>query len=273
MERPGARRVPKTGKQPCGAGHGCKTLHTYACITSLPAPSPPIAQTASLPPAELSQHVSNGRESSHPAGRATSDPATSGTALRMRPKGRIDVGGATAASGKMATWKAVLVAAACAPLRGRLAGLRLPRSQRRLPSWRVAAAAMVWGGSLAACYSGRTGVFPMVLAQVRWQQHPLSGSLASPRRAGLGGPRRGAGAGCGRAGCGRQGFVVVRPCLPLLCEAGPGCGSPRRSGRPAGTARLWPLAAAGLSSVSLTPVLLPPIDKRFAVFFRERRQS
>ncbi|KAM4683891.1 calcium uptake protein 2, mitochondrial isoform 1-T1 [Amazona ochrocephala] len=83
----------------------------------------------------------------------------------MRPKGRIDVGGAPTASGKMATWRAVLVAAARAPLREWFAGLRLPRSQRRLPSWRVAAAAVVWGGSLAACYSGRTGVFPLVLAQ------------------------------------------------------------------------------------------------------------
>ncbi|KAF1411442.1 Calcium uptake protein 2, mitochondrial, partial [Spheniscus humboldti] len=59
-----------------------------------------------------------------------------------------------------------LAAGARAPLRGRLAGLWPPRSQRRLPSWRVAAAAaLVGGGSLAACYSGRPGVFPTVLAQ------------------------------------------------------------------------------------------------------------
>ncbi|XP_051464323.1 calcium uptake protein 2, mitochondrial isoform X2 [Apus apus] len=63
----------------------------------------------------------------------------------------------------MAAWRAAL--AARAPLRGRLAGLRAPRSQRRPPVWRVAAAALVGGGSLAACYSGRAGVFPTVLAQ------------------------------------------------------------------------------------------------------------
>ncbi|XP_074672126.1 calcium uptake protein 2, mitochondrial isoform X2 [Strix aluco] len=67
----------------------------------------------------------------------------------------------------MAAWRAVLVVGARAPLRGRLGGLRPPRSQRRPPSWRVAAAAaaLVGGGSLAACYSGRPGVFPTVLAE------------------------------------------------------------------------------------------------------------
>ncbi|NXJ94771.1 MICU2 protein, partial [Corythaixoides concolor] len=76
------------------------------------------------------------------------------------------VGGATAASGKMAAWRAVLVAGVRAPLRGRLAELRPPRSQRRPSSWKVAAAAaLVGGGSVAACYSGRPGVFPTVLAQ------------------------------------------------------------------------------------------------------------
>ncbi|KAM9602652.1 calcium uptake protein 2, mitochondrial isoform 6-T6 [Morphnus guianensis] len=86
---------------------------------------------------------------------------------RRRQRGPFDVGGATAASGKMAAWRAALVVGARAPLRGRLAGLRPPRSQRRPPSWRVvaAAAALVGGGSLAACYSGRPGVFPTVLAQ------------------------------------------------------------------------------------------------------------
>ncbi|XP_075598311.1 calcium uptake protein 2, mitochondrial isoform X1 [Balearica regulorum gibbericeps] len=85
---------------------------------------------------------------------------------RRRRRGRFDVGGATAASGKMAAWRAAVVAVARAPLRGRLAGLRPPRSQRRPPSWRVAAAAaLVGGGSLVACYSGRPGVFPTVLAQ------------------------------------------------------------------------------------------------------------
>ncbi|NWU71708.1 MICU2 protein, partial [Pterocles burchelli] len=75
------------------------------------------------------------------------------------------VGGAAAASGKMAAWRAALAAGARAPLRGRLAGLRSPRSQRRPASWRVFAAALVGGGSLAACYSGWPGVFPTVLAQ------------------------------------------------------------------------------------------------------------
>ncbi|NXV30021.1 MICU2 protein, partial [Rissa tridactyla] len=76
------------------------------------------------------------------------------------------VGGATAASGKMAAWRAALAAGVRAPLRGRLAGLRPPRSQRRPPSWRVAtAAALLGGGSLAACYSARPVVFPTVLAQ------------------------------------------------------------------------------------------------------------
>ncbi|XP_069664259.1 calcium uptake protein 2, mitochondrial isoform X4 [Haliaeetus albicilla] len=69
----------------------------------------------------------------------------------------------------MAAWRAALAVGARAPLRGRLAGLRPPRSQRRPPSWRVAAAAaaagLVGGGSLAAWYSGRPGVFPTVLAQ------------------------------------------------------------------------------------------------------------
>ncbi|XP_074771584.1 calcium uptake protein 2, mitochondrial isoform X2 [Athene noctua] len=68
----------------------------------------------------------------------------------------------------MAAWRAALAAGVRAPLRGRLGGLRPPRSQRRPPSWRVAAAAaaaLVGGGSLAACYSGRPGVFPTVLAE------------------------------------------------------------------------------------------------------------
>ncbi|XP_074939518.1 calcium uptake protein 2, mitochondrial isoform X2 [Phalacrocorax aristotelis] len=64
----------------------------------------------------------------------------------------------------MAAWRVALAAGARAPLRGRLAGLRPPRSQQRPPSWRLAAA-LVGGGSLAACYSGRPGVFPAVLAQ------------------------------------------------------------------------------------------------------------
>ncbi|XP_075347027.1 calcium uptake protein 2, mitochondrial isoform X1 [Mycteria americana] len=87
---------------------------------------------------------------------------------RWRRRGQFDVGGARVASGKMAAWRAVLATGARAPLRGRLAGLRPPRSQRRPPSWRVAAAAavLVGGGSLAACYSGRPGVFPTVLAQI-----------------------------------------------------------------------------------------------------------
>ncbi|NXX44585.1 MICU2 protein, partial [Tricholaema leucomelas] len=75
------------------------------------------------------------------------------------------VGGTGAASGKMAAWRAALVAVVRAPLRGRLAGLRPPRSQRRPPSWRVIAAALVGGGSLAARYSGQPVVFPTVLAQ------------------------------------------------------------------------------------------------------------
>ncbi|KAM6384102.1 calcium uptake protein 2, mitochondrial isoform 2-T2 [Alca torda] len=92
--------------------------------------------------------------------------APRGRRQRRRRRGRFDVGDATAASGKMAAWRAVLVAGARALLRGRLAGLRPPRSQRRPPSWRVAtAAAVVGGGSLAACYSGRPAVFPAVLAQ------------------------------------------------------------------------------------------------------------
>ncbi|NXU49593.1 MICU2 protein, partial [Turnix velox] len=74
------------------------------------------------------------------------------------------VGGATATSGKMAAWRAALAMGARALLRGRLSGLRPPRSQRSPPSWRVAAA-LLGGGSLVACYSGRPGVFPTVLAQ------------------------------------------------------------------------------------------------------------
>ncbi|XP_064027902.1 calcium uptake protein 2, mitochondrial isoform X2 [Pogoniulus pusillus] len=65
----------------------------------------------------------------------------------------------------MAAWRAALVAVVRAPLRGRLAGLCPPRSQRRPPSWRVIAAALVGGGSLVARYSGQPVVFPTVLAQ------------------------------------------------------------------------------------------------------------
>ncbi|XP_063187240.1 calcium uptake protein 2, mitochondrial [Chroicocephalus ridibundus] len=92
--------------------------------------------------------------------------APRGRRQRRRWRGRFDVGGATAASGKMAAWRAALAAGVRAPLRGRLAGLRPPRSQRRPPSWRVAtAAALLGAGSLAACYSARPVVFPTVLAQ------------------------------------------------------------------------------------------------------------
>ncbi|KAM6438417.1 calcium uptake protein 2, mitochondrial [Rhynochetos jubatus] len=69
----------------------------------------------------------------------------------------------------MAAWRAALAAGARVPLRGRLAGLRPPRSQRRPPNWRAAAvaasAALIGGGCLAAWYSGRLSAFPAVLAQ------------------------------------------------------------------------------------------------------------
>ncbi|XP_038008365.1 calcium uptake protein 2, mitochondrial isoform X2 [Motacilla alba alba] len=68
-----------------------------------------------------------------------------------------------------AAWRAAvaaLAAAARAPLRGRLAGMRTPRSQRRPSAWgAAAAAALVGGGCLVACYRGRPRVFPTVLAQ------------------------------------------------------------------------------------------------------------
>ncbi|XP_068037443.1 calcium uptake protein 2, mitochondrial [Anomalospiza imberbis] len=74
---------------------------------------------------------------------------------------------AAALSGKMsAAWRAAVAAAARAPLRGRLAAMRPPRSQRRPSAWgAAAAAALVGGGCLAACYSGRPRAFPTVLAQ------------------------------------------------------------------------------------------------------------
>ncbi|XP_066169160.1 calcium uptake protein 2, mitochondrial [Sylvia atricapilla] len=65
-----------------------------------------------------------------------------------------------------AAWRAAAAAVARAPLRGRLAGMRPLRSQRRPPAWgAAAAAALVGGGCLAACYSGWPRVFPAVLAQ------------------------------------------------------------------------------------------------------------
>ncbi|KAM9390052.1 calcium uptake protein 2, mitochondrial [Phaethornis superciliosus] len=65
----------------------------------------------------------------------------------------------------MAAWRGALAAVARAPLRGRLAGMRPPRNQRRPPGWKVGVAVLVGGGSVAACYGGRLGVFPTVLAQ------------------------------------------------------------------------------------------------------------
>lgn len=144
----------------------------------------------------------------------------------MRPPGGGAAASMSAAGWKMAAWRAALAAAARAPLRGRLAGLRPARSQRRPAGWRVAAAAAVLlgGGSVAACYGGwrgwpGAGAFLTVLAQVRRRQ-PRSGS---PRRSPRGAPGAGAGGSRGTGG-GRRGVrgAACGSRAPAVPEKWPG---------------------------------------------------
>ncbi|XP_053943209.1 calcium uptake protein 2, mitochondrial [Cuculus canorus] len=127
---------------------------------SIPSPRPlsGIAERVAGFPAKVITRPAEGRRGG--GGGQVWRPRTA-HALRVR----FEAGGAAAASGKMAAWRAALVASGRAALRGRLAGLRTARSPRSSSGWRVAAAALLGGGSLVASYGGRAGLCPAVLAQ------------------------------------------------------------------------------------------------------------
>lgn len=164
----------------------------------------------------------------------------------------------SAVSGKMAAWRAALAVGARAPLRGRLLGPRPARSQRHPPGWRIAAAAaLLGGGSVAACYGGwgrpGTGGFLTVLAQVSGRSRSRRGAGPRSSRA----PREGSGARgrlCRARGAASGGAGRGEGPWAAAVGSDRGCGH-RAAGRvggyfagadpgPASLMSTWPLSAA-----------------------------